>query len=298
MRFTDPSGSIIRFNKQVALVTGGFDPLHSGHIALLSAARDIGDKVVVGINSDQWLTRKKGKYLLPADERNLIISSMRQVDRVIEFNDDDDTAVEAIKLCAKLYPGYQIVFCNGGDRTEGNIPEMDNEDNFSDDVNVKYMFGVGGDEKQNSSSWITDNWMIPAGANDITITDSKERRRWGWYKVLMSRGAVKVKEIKVDPGKGMSLQRHFKREELWWVFEGKCDVRYNFMDDLIDAGRYQDTNFKTLTPMEQFAVPVGGVHQIINPYDEPCRIIEFQFGEEATEDDIERIEYYNEQKEI
>lgn len=280
VRFTDPSASIIRFNKRVALVTGGFDPIHSGHIALLNAADDIGDKVCVGINSDMWLERKKGKYLLPADERKIILESMKVVDKVIEFNDDDDSATEAIKLCKHLYPGYEIVFCNGGDRNEGNIPEMTTT--FDD---VKYMFGVGGVNKQNSSSWITDRFT-----NNPT---EKERRRWGWYRVLMERDGVKVKELKVDPGAGMSLQRHFKREELWWVFEGKCDVRYNFMDDLINVGKYQETNHTTLEVHDTFKVPVGGIHQIFNPYDVPCRIIEFQYGEDTVEDDIERIEYYN-----
>ena len=281
-RFMGPSGAPIHFGKTVALVTGGFDPLHSGHISLLNSAANVGDKVCVGINTDEWLKRKKGKYLLPADERYCIMSSLKMVDRVIEFNDDDDTAGEAIKLCQKLYPGYRIVFCNGGDRVEGNVPEMKLE--FDD---VKYMFGVGGEEKQNSSSWITDQYT----------SDEKTRRVWGWYRVLMDRPGTKVKELKVDPGKGMSLQRHFKRSELWWVFEGKCDVRYNFFDDLIDSGRYRETNHTTLETHDKFEVPLGGIHQIYNPYDAPCRIIEFQFGEETVEDDIERIEWYNAQEE-
>ncbi len=264
-------------SNKVALVTGGFDPLHSGHIAYFNAAAQVGHRLVVGINSDSWLRRKKGRFLLPAEERKCIIENLHMVDDVIEFNDDDDTANDAIKITKLLYPDSHIIFCNGGDRTKGDIPEMTLA--FDD---VKYMFGVGGDYKQNSSSWITDKFV-----------EAKERREWGWYRVLMEREGLKVKELKVDPGKGMSLQRHFKRSELWWVFEGKCDVRYNFMDDLIDSGRLRETNRLTLKLHDQFHVPIGGVHQIINPYNDPCRIVEFQYGEETEEDDIERIEYYN-----
>lgn len=283
-QYMGPSGSAIHFPKKVALVTGGFDPLHSGHIALLQGAAETAEIVVVGINSDQWLERKKGKYLLSADERVCIMNSLKMVDRVIEFNDDDDTANEAIKLTKHLYPEYEIVFCNGGDRGEENTPEMSFD--FANVVHlhtgVDFRFGVGGDEKQNSSSWITDKF-----ASD------KEQRTWGWYRVLVFRDNVKVKELKVNPGCGMSLQRHFKREEMWWVFDGQCKVRYNFLDELLTQGRYTETIDKTLKRLDQFSVPVGGIHQIYNPYKQPCRIIEFQYGEASDEDDIERIEYYD-----
>jgi len=133
--------------EKVVLVTGGFDPLHSGHLAYLKEASKLGDKLIVGINSDEWLIRKKGKNFLPEQERHEILSSIRYVDGCILFNDNDDTAIEAIKNVKMLFPFAQIIFANGGDRTSENIPEMVFED-------VVFMFGIGGEDKKNSSSWI------------------------------------------------------------------------------------------------------------------------------------------------
>ena len=137
--------------EKIVLITGGFDPLHSGHLAYLKAARKLGDKLIVGLNSDDWLVRKKGKNFLPEKERYSIISSIRYVDGCILFNDTDDTATEAIKNVKMLYPYSQIIFANGGDRTKENIPEMIFDD-------VTFMFGVGGEDKKNSSSWILQKW--------------------------------------------------------------------------------------------------------------------------------------------
>lgn len=133
--------------EKIVLVTGGFDPLHSGHLAYLKAASKLGDKLIVGINSDEWLIRKKGKNFLPEQERHEILSSIRYVDGCILFNDNDDTAIEALKNVKMLFPFAQIIFANGGDRTSDNIPEMVFED-------VEFVFGVGGEDKKNSSSWI------------------------------------------------------------------------------------------------------------------------------------------------
>ena len=82
---------------KIVIVTGGFDPVHSGHIAYLKAARELGDRLIVGVNSDQWLERKKGKSFMPVTERVSIIENLKPVDSVLLFNDDDGYAVEAIK---------------------------------------------------------------------------------------------------------------------------------------------------------------------------------------------------------
>ena len=133
--------------EKVVLVTGGFDPLHSGHLSYLKEASKLGDKLIVGLNSDNWLCRKKGKNFLPEKERHEILSSIKYVDGCILFNDNDNTAIEAIKNVMMLFPYSQIIFANGGDRTEKNIPEMIFD-------NVIFVFGVGGKDKKNSSSWI------------------------------------------------------------------------------------------------------------------------------------------------
>ena len=137
----------------VVIVTGGFDPIHSGHIAYIQAARQLGDKLVVGLNSDDWLTRKKGKPFMSWDERAAVIGELKSVDNVIAFDDTDNTAIDAIRLVMKYFPDDHIIFANGGDRGKDNIPEMQ----FESD-RVSFTFGVGGDDKKNSSSWILKNW--------------------------------------------------------------------------------------------------------------------------------------------
>ena len=92
--------------KTVILVTGGFDPLHSGHIAYFKAAKEIGDySLCVGVNTDAWLTRKKGKPFMTIDERVSIIKELKCVDVVIEFRDHDDSACDAIDLALQVYKG-------------------------------------------------------------------------------------------------------------------------------------------------------------------------------------------------
>lgn len=140
----------------VVLVTGGFDPLHSGHLAYFKAAKKLGDKLIVGINSDSWLERKKGKNFLPLSERYEIVSALKYVDNCILFNDEDGTAIEAIRNVIMLYPFDRIIFANGGDRVEGNTPEEDAK--LFPEKDIIFQYGVGGLDKKNSSSWILQKW--------------------------------------------------------------------------------------------------------------------------------------------
>ena len=140
---------------KTVLVTGGFDPLHSGHLAYFKAARKLGDKLIVGVNSDSWLERKKGKNFLPLSERYEIVSSIKYVDNCILFNDNDDTAIEAIKNVIMLFPFDRIIFANGGDRKQSNVPE---QAPGLFDREIIFQYGVGGADKKNSSSWILKKW--------------------------------------------------------------------------------------------------------------------------------------------
>lgn len=139
---------------KVVIATGGFDPLHSGHISYLASARRLGDFLVVGLNSDDWLIRKKGNYFLPFLERYVIISNLRMVDRAIGFNDKDETAIDCIREVRRMFPEDDLIFANGGDRTAENIPEQV----IADELKVKFAFGVGGNTKRNSSSDILNRW--------------------------------------------------------------------------------------------------------------------------------------------
>lgn len=138
---------------KIVIATGGFDPIHSGHIKYLNEAAKLGDLLVVGVNSDEWLRRKKGCEFLPWSERSFIVQNLKPVSRVFAFNDNDNSARDVIKIVREHYIRSKIIFANGGDRTEANIPEMDIED-----VNIEFVFGVGGWSKDNSSSNILKNY--------------------------------------------------------------------------------------------------------------------------------------------
>ena len=100
--------------KKVVLATGGFDPLHSGHIEYLKCAASMGDVLIVGLNSDDWLTRKKGRPFQNYYEREQIVSNLGFVHNVINFDDHDDTAIEAILKVKRFYKNDHIIFANGG----------------------------------------------------------------------------------------------------------------------------------------------------------------------------------------
>ncbi len=246
----------------VVVITGGFDPLHSGHIGYIEAARQLGDTLVVGVNSDEWLARKKGRSFMPFEERISIIQSLKGVDYAIPFNDKDNSAKDAIYWARNVFPKSKIIFANGGDRDLNNIPEMD-----VDVDNIEFVFGVGGTDKANSSSWILEEWKAP-----------KTLRKWGYYRVLHETGVqVKLKELVVDPGKSLSMQRHFNRAEFWFVSEGTA-----LLKTLDDAIVYNE--FDTIH------IPSHSWHQLINETDKPLKIIEIQYGNECIEEDIERKE--------
>jgi len=253
---------------KIIIVSGGFDPIHSGHIAYFKSARSLGDKLVVALNSDQWLINKKGKFFMPFNERKAIIENFADVDKVISFEDDDlGSATNALIKVKEMFPEDDIAFANGGDRNKGNIPEMSVE-------GIEFIFSVGGDDKKNSSSWILKKWQY-----------YHEDRIWGSFYNLFEGEGVKVKELIVDPGKGMSFQKHFKRHEIWLVSQGSCVVNYS-------KDSPENRENVTLNKFDKYIVPLGEWHQITNPFNETCRIIEIQYGEEVVEDDIERIDYY------
>lgn len=254
---------------KVVIVSGGFDPIHSGHIEYFNSARKLGDMLIVALNSDNWLINKKDKFFMPFSERKAIIENLSMVDSVIDFEDDDmGSATNALIKVRERYPNDQIIFANGGDRNKQNIPEMSVR-------GIEFKFSVGGDNKKNSSSWILKNWKY-----------YKENRIWGSFFNLFQDSNVKVKELVVSPGKGMSFQKHFKRNEIWLVSKGSCVV--NFSKDIPE-----NKESIQLNKFDYYIVPVEDWHQIINPFKETCHLIEIQYGEECIEEDIERTEYYS-----
>ena len=163
---------------KLIVVSGGFDPIHSGHIAYFKSAKSYGDKLIVALNTDAWLEKKKGKSFMPFDERKAIVESIQFVDEVISFEDDTKgSCINALEDIKKLYPNNDIYFANGGDRDKKNIPEMSVS-------GINFLFGVGGDDKKNSSSWILNKWQYYF-----------EERQWGWFFNLFETNNVKVKEL-------------------------------------------------------------------------------------------------------
>ena len=110
---------------KLIVVSGGFDPIHSGHIAYFKSAKSHGDKLIVALNSDAWLEKKKGKFFMPFHERRSIVEAIKYVDEVISFEDDEKgSCINALEAIKKTYPNEEIYFANGGDRDKKNIPEM------------------------------------------------------------------------------------------------------------------------------------------------------------------------------
>lgn len=256
-------------NDKIVIVTGGFDPIHAGHVAYISAARTYG-RVMVGVNSDAWLARKKGSAFMPFEDRKAIVQNLKDVMGVIEFDDSDNTAIDAIKKIRALFPKNKIVFANGGDRTPSNIPEMEA---FKDDPSIEFVFGVGGDTKMNSSSTILDKWK-----------NEQVDRGWGYYQTFFKNAdsTVKLKRLVLKPKHKISMQLHNSRSELWFVEAGNGNL------NTIEDGKLKVVS--TLGPLELVNVESKQIHQLENTSDtKDMIVVEIQYGDYCDESDIIRL---------
>lgn len=257
---------------KIVIVTGGFDPLHSGHIAYLTEAAKLGDRLYVGLNSDRWLSDKKGAAFLPYEERKTVVQALSMVDRIIEFDDSNGNSSDAIERVL-ADRSDDIIFANGGDRNNENTPEYEK---YYKDPRVTFEFGVGGEDKKNSSSGLLDRWK----------TRSTERS-WGYWRVLDDKQPVlpiKIKELVIKPGESLSDQRHADRHELWYVLQGQVTINLEFPD-----GQWQ---MQILNAHTDFLIRPGWWHQAINETDQDTYILEIQYGDNCIEDDIERRPKY------
>jgi mannose-6-phosphate isomerase-like protein (cupin superfamily) len=232
----------------------------------------LGDELWVGLNSDAWLANKKGRSFMSARERASIVKNLRMVDRVItDFDDSDGSASGAIHKAYTLGAEH-IVFANGGDRGTENTPE---QHDFRYTPNIEFAFGVGGEDKKNSSSWILEEWKAP-----------KTVRNWGHYRNLYKGKGFQVKELVIAPHSTLSMQRHKHRSETWNIVSGEAHVLMstNNVDPCDGALR------RILTPPNPVDIPRGVWHQGVNDSDEPAHIVEVWKGpsEQLNEEDIER----------
>jgi D-beta-D-heptose 7-phosphate kinase/D-beta-D-heptose 1-phosphate adenosyltransferase len=136
--------------KRVVAVSGGFDPVHIGHVRMFNEARALGDELVVILNNDNWLTLKKGFAFMPQHERKEVIEAFAAVDRVFITEHTSDSA--DMSVCEALKILKPDVFANGGDRKEDNIPEYA----LCEELDIEMIFNIGEGGKVQSSSWLIE----------------------------------------------------------------------------------------------------------------------------------------------
>ena len=261
--------------KSVALISGGFDPLHRGHISYINSAKEFSDYLIFGLNSDDWLIRKKQLYFMNWYERASIIENLSSVDKVIQFNDDDDSACDAIVKSLEI--SEKVIFCNGGDRSNINCKELDV---FNQNKRVDFQFGVGGSDKLNSSSWMINDFIKKfSEASNQKISSNNEliHAPWGSHLALLDKAGYKFKELKVNPNSKLSLQKHLHREEFWVVHKGSALVEIDGVEKHLNEG-------------EIIHVPKESKHRISNISAQELVILEIQRGDILEEEDIVRYE--------
>jgi len=137
----------------IVAVSGGLDPLHVGHVRLFESAKKLGDELVVILNNDNWLRKKKEYVFMPQRERKKIIEALASVDRVVLTAHKRNA--QDMSVCAELEKIKPDIFANGGDRTKKNIPEIA----VCKKIGCKMIFGVGKGGKVQSSSWLLEKYI-------------------------------------------------------------------------------------------------------------------------------------------
>lgn len=239
-----------------SVVSGGFDPLHAGHVRMIREAAKYGEELVVVVNTDEWLLRKKGYVSMSLAERMEIVAAIDGVTRVVPAKDEDGTVCE--NLCALRLQYEKIVFCNGGDRGRENTPEM----NVLKALGGECVFGVGGEDKTNSSSMIWPKHSL-----------GKVDRLWGSYFDHFRNDNCVFKTLEIAPTKGTSYQRHENRDEFWFMERGYGVVTVGEDRILMNTGGW-------------LHIPRGAWHSVVSGH-EGATIREMQIGL-CSEDDIER----------
>jgi D-beta-D-heptose 7-phosphate kinase/D-beta-D-heptose 1-phosphate adenosyltransferase len=148
---------------KVILISGGFDPVHKGHIECINNAKELADEVWIGLNNDEWLRRKKGRSFMNENERAFIMDNLKNVDWVYVMNPKDhldNTAIDFIEVSRRKFikengdlPRGVMAFGNGGDRTETTTPENSVCDSFG----IESVWGLG--DKVQSSSWLLEKYL-------------------------------------------------------------------------------------------------------------------------------------------
>lgn len=238
--------------KKTVMVSGGFDPIHPGHIRLINDAASYGN-VLVALNSDAWLERKKGFCFQGWIERMEVLAALRNVRGVIGVDDQDGT------VCAALRQRKPDYFANGGDRSTVNTPEL----SVCAELGIEPLFGIGGDIKKYSSSLIAPKRIV--------------QKPWGEYVTMAEGDGYAVKLLKILPGHRISLQRHHFRSERWTVLNGRADVLLG-------------NNLFVLEPGHECRVEIDVWHRLRNIGHAVLEVLEIQKGHILDESDIQRAD--------
>lgn len=246
-------------------VSGGFDPIHIGHVRMFKEAKKHGAKLVVIVNNDNWLRVKKGFSFMPEQERVELIESLPLVDRVVltdHAQGDTDTSV--IRALRAVKPH---VFANGGDRKNmSDIPEA----TVCKELGIKMVFNIGKGGKIQSSSWMIQNASRPV---------KRSVRPWGEYYGWDQGEGWNLKTIYIKAGKRLSLQYHHHRTECWLLVDGDATATVH------DAkGKSKKIALKKGVT---FNVGKRQVHRLESK--KGGAVVEIAYGK-FSEDDIVRIE--------
>lgn len=241
---------------KIVTVSGGFDPLHIGHVRYFKEAKKLGDKLIVILNTDEFLKKKKGFVFMPYEERKETIRAIKYVNEVYRCRDTDQTVCKTLRI---IKPN---IFAKGGDRTLGNIPERA----VCEELGIQMVFGVGGGKIQ-SSSWLVKNIKY-------TILNTTDKP-WGNFQILYQEPTITIKVLTVNAGHRLSLQSHQKRTEFWLVIDG---------DPSIQLGSVLQKMKRSKT----YSIPKLVAHRLI-ANKEDCRVLEVSYGE-FDENDIIRHE--------
>ena len=249
---------------RLVAVSGGFDPLHIGHVRMFKEARKLGDTLVVIINNDNWLRKKKGFVFMPQKERAELIRAFPFVDKVVlTDHKDNDADTSVCRMLKKLRPA---VFANGGDRTSAkDIPEVV----VCRELGIKMAFNVGKGGKVQSSSWMTESASRPV---------KRSERPWGEYYGWDEGKKWNLKTIYIKPKKRLSLQYHHHREEWWLLVEGDATAT-------VHEGK--DVRSIPLRKGEVFRVGKRQVHRLSSK--KGGVVVEVAYGD-FDEADIVRLE--------
>jgi cytidyltransferase-like protein len=146
-----PGGSGAPEARRVSIVSGYFNPLHVGHLRMMEAARALTGYLVVIVNNDDQQMIKKGKIIVPLRDRMEVVLALRVTDEAIAAVDDDSTVKRTLRVIREKYPDAQLIFANGGDRSSAaKISEAD----VCAELGIELRFGVGGEDKADSSTRI------------------------------------------------------------------------------------------------------------------------------------------------